>query len=1035
MFCDLVGSTALSAELDPEDLRDVIAAYHTCVAEVIGRYDGSVAKYMGDGVLVYFGYPQAHEDDAERAVRSGLDLVPAVARLQPYEGRLRLQVRIGIATGLVIVGDLIGAGAAREEAVVGETPNLAARLQALAEPGQVIISHNTRQLVGEIFEVTDSGTHMLKGFAVPVRSWHVLRPSAVESRFDALHGTNLTPLIGREHELALLLERFERAKDGEGQVVLLSGEPGIGKSRLLRALRKQLAGESLMSLSHFCSPYHQHSALYPVIGRIERSAGLRRDESHETHLDKLEALLALGAENTREAAALIADLLAIPAGARFGPLNLTPQEKKEKTFQALLDQLSGLAARQPVLLLYEDIQWADASTIELLGLIIDCVQHLPVLVVVTFRPEFSSPWVGYAHATTLTLNRLTRRQGAAIVEKVAEGKPLPSEVAEQILARTDGVPLFVEELTRAVLEAGLLRDMGEHFELIGPLPPLAIPATLHDSLMARLDRLAALKEVAQVGAVIGRDFSHELLMAVAPFSEEFATTALTRLVAAELVFRRGVPPHATYTFKHALVQEAAYASLLKSRRQQLHARVASALQKQFPDDVAFQPELLARHFTEAGLMEEAITWWRRAGERASERSANVEEIAHLSRGLQLIEALPGTSDRAEDELAFRLQLGAALIATKGYAAPEVERTYVRARELCEQLGRSGELFLALRGLWNCYFLRGELIRVLALAERLVALANGQEELFHRASARRALGSTLFFLSQFSDAREHLDQGIALDEQAAATGNYGARILLYAERPGVVCRLYSAWAQWLLGFPDRALAASEAALALSNSLTHAHTLAFTLSLATVLHIWRHENEEALRKSEAAISISREHSIPQFLSFATMCRGIALARFGQHEDGLAALHGGFASWNDLGARLINTMWLGFFAEANAASGQLGGAFATLDRATETAAANSEYFYQAELHRLRGLVHQQRGESADAQHWLQAAVNLARSQAARSFELRAATDLARLWRDQRRHTDARDLLAPVYRNFSEGFSTLDLKQAKALLDELGE
>jgi class 3 adenylate cyclase/predicted ATPase len=1033
MFCDLVGSTALAARMDPEDLREVIGAYHRCVAETVGRFDGFVAKYMGDGVLAYFGYPRAHEDDAERAVRSGLDLVAAVSGLKT-RADLALRARIGIATGLVVVGDLIGEGAAREEAVVGETPNLAARLQILAEPEHVVISQRTRRLLGGTFELTDVGQHTLKGFAEPVRVWRVLRPSAAESRFEAQHGGSLAPLIGREQELALLLDRFNRAKHNEGQVVLLSGEPGIGKSRLLRAVRERLRDEPHAALSHFCSPYYQNSALYPAIGLIERAARLRRDEPAEAQLEKLEALLALTAENVQDAAPLVADLLAIPTGGRYAPLTFTPQEKKAKTLAALVDQLAGLAARQPVLALYEDVHWADPSTLDLLGLIVDRVQFLSVLLVLTFRPEFIAPWTGYSHVTPLTLNRLARQEVPAIIQQVTGGKPLPVEVVDQILGKTDGVPLFVEELTKAVLESGLLEERTDRYGLTRPLPPLAIPATLHDSLMARLDRLASVKEVAQIGAVIGREFSYELLAAVAPLSADVLMAALARLVRAKLVFRRGVPPQASYTFKHALVQDAAYASLLKSRRQLLHASVGHVLQERFPDSVANQSELLAHHFTQAGLAAQAIPYWRRAGERARERSANVEAIAHFSEGLRLVATLPDTNERVAEELALQMAIGGALTAIKGYSAQEVERAYLRARELCEQLGRSSELFPVLRGLWNCCFTRGQLLRARDLAERIVGLAD-EDEPMRRALASRALGSTLFFLGRFGEARGHLDQAIAFDEAAAVSRNRHANILLYADSPGVIGRLHLSCIEWLLGFPDRALATLNAGLNLAQSLGHAQFLALALSFAAIVHQWRGEFEVARRRAETAIAVAREHRLAARLAIGTICRGAAIARLGQHEEGMAQLHAGFADWHGTGARLYDTMWLGFTAEAHAAADQFDAAFAALDCATETAATTAESVYQAELRRLRGMFHAARGESIAAQHWLTQAIKLARRQVARSLELRAATCLAGLWRDQGRYDEARGLLAPVYAGFTEGFDTADLQEAKALLNELAE
>ena len=933
LFCDLVGSTELSAKLDPEDMGQLIRAYHGACAEVVERWGGHVAKYMGDGVLAYFGWPQAHEDEAERAVRAGLDLVAAVAGLATPDDA-GLAARVGIATGRVVVGELIGAGTAQEEAVVGETPNLAARLQALAEPGSVVISQATRRLVGGLFELVDLGPRRLKGFAEPLAAFRVVGAGRAEGRFEALHGERLMPLVGREHEFGILLERWEWTKDGEGQIVLLSGEPGIGKSRLTRSLIERLADEPHTRLRYYCSPYHTNSALYPVIDQMERAAGFQPEDTADTRLDKLEAVLAQATEGVAAVAPLIAALLSIPTGGRYPPVSLTPEAQKLRTLEALLGQVESLAGQRPVLMVFEDAQWIDPTSVELFGLVIDRIRRLPVLLLITFRPEFTPPWTGYAHLTPLTLGRLGQRQGALMVERLTGSKPLPPEVLQQILLKTDGVPLFVEELTKTVLELGLLADAGDHYELSGPLPPLAIPTTLHDSLMARLDRLAPVKEVAQTGAVIGREFSHELLAAVSPLSEADLASALEQLVHSELVFRRGVPPEAAYTFKHMLVQDAAYQSLLKARRQQLHARIAEALEGRLTDAGETGPEVLARHLTEARLPVRAIPYWRRAGELAAGRSANVEAIAHLNKGLELIGTLPDAPERFDEELALRLAIGGPLMAIKGYAAPEVERTYSRAWALCKQLSRSAELFPVLRGLWNCHLLRGELQQAHELSERLVQLAEEEGTPLHRALAQRALGATLYYLGRFADAAAVLDEGIAIDDAVSALDDHRADLLLHTERAGVVCRLLSGRALWFLGFPDRALERIEAGLALGQRLAHASSVAFALGFAALVHNLRREFAAARTRAEAAIAFAGEHRMPQWLAEATMFRGFALVGLGQQAEGIAQLRTGLAAWNGTGAHLLDTQWLGLIAEAHLRVGQFDHALATLDRAAETA-----------------------------------------------------------------------------------------------------
>jgi class 3 adenylate cyclase len=624
MFCDLVGSTALSTRLDPEDLREILSAYHRHCAEVIVKSGGFVARYMGDGVLAYFGYPQAHEDDAERAVRAGLVLAGADTKANVGSGPA-LQMRVGIATGLVVVGDFIAGDPSHECEVVGETPNLAARLQALAEPDTVVIDSNTRRLLGHLFEYRTLGPLSVKGFDEPVAVWQVARVSAVESRFEALRATT-TPLIGRDEEIDLLLRCWDQAKRGDGCVVLVAGEAGIGKSRIAETILERFSNEPHTRLRYFCSPHHQHSALYPSITQIERAAGFRRNDTDEQRLDKLEAALAEGTTDLSEAVPLLADLLSIPTGNRYPALDLTPQRRKEKTLRAQLAQVEGLAACQPVVVVYEDVHWSDPTTRESLDLLVDTAPTLRVLVIITFRPEFTRPWVGRPHVTALSLNRLPPRRRVEMIMQMTGGKALPKKITDQIVDRTDGVPLFIEELTKAVIESGILTETGDRYTVMGSTAPLAIPTTLHASLLARLDRLAPTREVVQIAAALGRRFSHELISAVATMPKRKLDDALAQLVSAELIFRRGIAPDAEYTFKHALVQDAAYGTLLRNRRQQLHARIAATLEGQFPGIVVAQPALLAHHSAEAGLAEKAVVYFLKAGQQALTRSATTEAV-------------------------------------------------------------------------------------------------------------------------------------------------------------------------------------------------------------------------------------------------------------------------------------------------------------------------------------------------------------------------------------------------------------------------
>jgi len=752
MFCDLVGSTALSARLDPEDLREIIAAYHHAVAEIVAGFDGFVANYMGDGMLVYFGYPRAHEDDAERAVRAGLGAIDAVSRLDVKSARL--QAHVGIATGLVVVGDLIGEGSAQQQSVVGETPNLAARLEALAEPDAVVIAAGTRRLVGDLFEFRDLGAVAVKGLAAPVPAWQVLRPSVVASRFEALRGSALTRLVGRDEEIDLLLRRWARAKAGDGQVVLISGEPGLGKSRITAALEERLHGEPHLRLRYFCSPYYQDSALFPFIDQLGRTAGFASDDSPTAKLEKLEALLARAAPPDEDVA-FLADLLSLPASQRHRLPNLSPQRKKERTLEALIRQVEVLARRQPVVMVFEDAHWIDPTSRELLDLAVGRVRSLPVLLIVTFRPEFQVPWTGQPQVTMLALNRLDWRDRTALVAQIAGGKTLPDDVVDQIANRTDGVPLFVEELTKSVLESGLLREEADRYVRDRTLPPFAIPTSLHASLMARLDRLASVRHVAQIGAAIGREFSYDLLRAVSRLPEDELQAALARLVTSELVFQRGVPPDAVYSFKHALVQDAAHGSLLRNARQQLHARIAEALEAQSPGTTESQPELLAQHYAEAGLAGKSIPYWGRAGHRSIARSAMAEAAAQFQKGLDQLTGLPDTSERQRLELEFWIGLGGVSQAVKGFAAPETGDAYARAQALWEQLGSPSEFLHIPFGQSAYHGVRAELDLAQHLAEDLLRLSDQRNDVGGLVLGHYSSGRNLMFAGTFGPSRSHL----------------------------------------------------------------------------------------------------------------------------------------------------------------------------------------------------------------------------------------------------------------------------------------
>lgn len=1027
MFADLVGSTALSARLDPEEMGEVLRAYQNVVTGAVARFGGHVAKLMGDGVLAYFGWPKAHEDDAERAVHAGLAALEAIGRLRSPNGET-LSARLGIATGLVVIGDLVGEGTAREDSVVGDTPNLAARLQALARPDTVLIGPGTRRLIGGAFELDDLGPQVLKGFADPVPLWRVIGTRSVGSRFET-RAAGLTPLVGRQQELTLLLDLWHQAKVGVGQVVLLSGEPGVGKSRLLRTVRERVEGEPHLLLRYHCSPYQSDTAFHPFVEQIERAAAFARDETAAAKLDKLEALLAQGTERSDDVARLLAAMLSIPIDGRYPPLGHSPQRQRELTIEALLERLLGLARQRPVLCVFEDLHWADPSTLDVLDRVIDRMDTAQVLMLLTCRPEFVPPWRSRSRVTTHSLGRLGRGHSAALAERVTDGKPLPPEVLEEIVARTDGVPLFVEELTKAVLESGLLRDAGSHYETNGPLPPPAIPSTLHDSLMARLDRSGPMRQVAQLGAAIGRVFSYDLLAAVAPAGLAL-DPALAELVASGLVTRHDTPSDTAYTFKHALVQDAAYQSLLKSKRRLLHARLAEVLEQSFPGKAEAQPELLARHFAEGGQPEQAIGYWQKASERALARSGTKEALAHLDSGLASLEGLPRGVERQRLEVGLRLALGQMLRVAKGTAAPETQAAFRLAREVCEQSGDDAGLAKALHGLALCHYNRAELTVAWATGSEFLALAEQGKDPDVLRQANQTLGYISFALGHFEAARLHLQQ----TEVPANLVRHGAdRDAPPMDRHTTGTLLYQASTLLILGYPDQALLRCHQGLDLAARSSDPFAAALAMGNAATFHQLRRDAVSARREAERLIVLARAKGIPLWLKVGERVCAWALALEGHPDAGLAM-------WRELPRefgdhRLQIPLDLAMQAEVCGNAAKIDEGLKLLTEAQEAMERTGERSHEAELHRIRGelLLAQGAGSETEAEQSLSRALAVARAQHARLWELRAATSLARLRREQDRSREARDLLAPMYGWFTEGFMTPDLIGAKELLASL--
>ncbi len=1034
MFSDLVGSTALSARLDPEDLREVISAYQRCVAETVRHFGGFVARYMGDGVLIYFGYPTAHEDDAERAVRSGLALIDAVAALPAPEP---LQVRIGAATGIVVVGDLVGSGEAQEHDIVGETPNLAARLQAIAEPNTVVIAEATRRLLGNLFELRDLGLRELKGFAEHVRVFAALRASFVESRFEAMHAGGMTALVGREEELELLLRRWARAKIGEGQVVLLSGEAGIGKSRLTVALLECLAAEPHTRLRYFCSPQLTDSAFYPIISQMERAAGLVYDDTAQAKLDKLDTLLAQSL-TSREDVALFAEMLSLPNDGRYPTLELAPQQLRQRTLEALTTQIEALARRNPVLMIFEDAHWADPTSLEAFGRTVDRIRALGVLLIITYRPEFEPPWIGQPHVTTLTLNRLGQREISTMIDRVTGNKPLLASIRQDIIERTDGIPLFIEEMTKAVLEASD-QEGAERAVASIPAPSLTVPASLHASLMARLDRLGSAKEVAQVGAAIGRDFSHVLLTAVTPKSEAELNFALDRIIVAGLLFRQGSPPFATYLFKHALVQDVAYGTLLREPRRALHARIAETIENEFAEIAERQPELLARHYTEAGLIERGALLWGKAGQRALERSAFAEAVGQLRRALDQIATLPATPALRREQINFQVALSNSLFNVKGFGT-ETTAALEQASLLIEQAVALGEppedpllLFVVLYSSWYANLMAANFDACRDLAERTLTLAEKQNALVPLIVGHHIMAGTLSIVGAPAQGRKHCDHALALYDPV----EHGSMAMRFGVDLRVAILFHRAGMLGALGYPAAANADAEDALSSARATGHASTLLLALVALEKFYLFSGNYTAASAALNELETLADEKGASAYKTAVNTGRGRLWALTGKPAEAVQMLPSGLAdaAQRSTGTTLFQSLNQACLARAYAELGQFDEAWRRIDEAKTAMEATGERWCEAIVYLTAGEIALKSPEpdAAKAEAYFERALTVARQQQAKSWELVAAMSMARLWRDQGKPQQARELLAPVYSWFTEGFGTRDLKEAKALLDAL--
>jgi len=1039
LFSDLVGSTELSSRLDPEDLRDVIGAYYRCVADTVGRFDGFVARYMGDGALVYFGYPQAHEDNAGRAVRAALAIVANIGKLDVRQERL--STRIGIATGLVVVGELGNVGAARESAALGETPNLAARLQAFAEPDTIVIADNTRRLAGSVFEYRDLGAIALKGFEVPARAWQVVGKKRVERsegldpesapRFDGVGVTGLTPLVGREQELGLIRDRWEEVSEGQGRVVLLSGDAGVGKSRLVRMLLADVEREPHARIEIRCSAHSANSPLYPIIHPLRGALGWSNDDSDETRLEKLEAFCTLHRLSTTEGLPLLVWLLSLPASKRFPLPPMSPERQKQRTLQTLLGVVLALAAETPLLVVVEDLHWIDPTTMELLTLLVNQIPTVRLFALFTARLDFQPPWPPHSHVMPLMLTRFTRRQTEEMVERVAGGKRLPAEVLKEIVAKTDGVPLFVEELTKMVLESGLVQVQGDEYLLTGPLPPLAIPTTLQDSLTARLDRLATVKVVAQLSATLGREFSYAMLKAVSTLDEVMLQYELARLVESEFLYQRGAPPEATYIFKHALIQEAAYQSLLKSTRQQYHERIARVMIDQFSGEAEARPEFVAMHYTEAGSLDAAVRWWQRAGQRAFQRASCTEAIAHYTKGLGVLGSLPQSEQRDQSELGYQVELGYALIPVRGWAASATADAFTRAGALCRQIGDTPKLYRALWGLGAFHFVRGDQYQARQVADQCLSVARNGNDVDALIEAYYLSGIVSCAMGDFVSGQNDLEECIRL------YGNEERKVhlALYGQDAKASALGWLAMGLWALGYPDEALERAKEALAFVQDTTQPFVLARGLAGVGFVHVYRREPQGQDSTLLAAIALCGEQGFAYFHAVVSAFQGSNLVNQGRTEEGIALMQENIGALRTIGSELLFTVILGNLASAHLALQQVEEGLAVVDDALKCVERNGEHWGESELHRIRGRLLLTRGlhDTGPAEACFGKALEVARQQQAKSYQLRAATSLAHLWHRQGKNTQAKAMLSDAISIWPEGLDTADLRDARQLRQQL--
>ena len=1031
LFCDMVGSSALSASIDPEELRDIMRNYRTTCNEVITRYDGHIAQYLGDGILVYFGYPHAHEDDARRAAHAALEIVKHIQE-QHYpvqNGKdIQIAVRIGVHTGLVVVGE-IGDGDKRTLAL-GETPNIAARIQDHAAANSVIVSSATHRLLGEQFECESLGIPALKGFSQPLELFQIHKAHDQKHILSAARKLGHSLLIGRDQETSLLLERLEQARKGVGQIVLLSSEPGMGKTRIAQMVCEKVTDKSCILLECAGSPYYQNSFLFPIMGMVRRILNLENTFDNVEQIACIDQTIATLGLDAHKITPILAELLSIPLSGQYAStVEFTPQQKKQQTLDTLVTLLQTIAQQRFVLLIVEDLQWVDPSTLELLSKLIHQPGLTNIFALFTFRSEFIPPWPFRANLTRINLNLLTRQQSGSLIRHLCRRKTLPLEVFSEIIGKTDGIPLFVEELTNTVLRSNILVEKKDHFELNAPMSQLGIPSTLQDSLMSRLDDLGEDKELAQLSATLGREFDHELLSAVSTEDENSLRQGLNRLINAELFLQQGQHPRVQYSFRHALLREAAYYSLLRRTRQKYHQRIASLLKERFPHVTTENPELLAHHYTEAGNLDDALNFWLAAGRYAVQRSANIEAIAHLKNGLIIIDQQPDTPQYRMCELALQTTLGLAIIMSKGYAAPEVEQAYARARILCKDIADTNAVFPILSGLWEFYIVRADLDAALKLADELQLLANQSPAPGLELEAKRALGTTLFWQGNFEQALQYLEPGKGDTPDSEA---FPSTLVSYCQDAHVATLSNASMVLWLLGYPDQALERAKQALDLAKRLSHPFSQAYALHFIGTLSQLRGDRKATLQHADAQIALSETYGFPFWAATGKMLKAWCESNNNTLDKACADFQQAFEDYKASGNRLAKSYFKSILAEMLLKAGHLNDAQQVIEKALEQSTATGERFFNAELVRIKGeiAIANNKTNSGTAETFFTTALELAKTQNARSLVLRISTSLARLWQQQANAEDAKSLLTEHLNHINEGASTADILAAQQLL-----